>query len=84
MPGTISRMAEVFSPRSAWCLATGFSVDWVPGTGTTVLVNGKPEVGPYNDREFFNACCASGSARTPADCQLKDALLGVPKAAPVN
>jgi hypothetical protein len=37
-----SRWPRCSPPRSAWCRARGFSVDYVPGVGTTVLVNGKP------------------------------------------
>ena len=51
-------------------------VDWVPGTGTTVYVKGKPEVGPIKDQRFFSALLKIWLGRSPVDPLLKDALLG--------
>jgi Chalcone isomerase-like len=50
--------------------------DWVPGTGTTMFVKGKAEMGPVADPAFFAAMTKIWLGTRPADAQLKDALLG--------
>jgi len=80
----ISRMGEASSQYKQLVPGDTLTIDWVPGTGATLSVKGKPEVGPYNDVRVFNAMAKIWLGKNPADWQLKDALLGVPKAAPVN
>ena len=75
IPGTI-KMADVFSAKKRMVPGEGFSVDYVPGIGTTVLVNGKPTGDPVTEPEFFNALLRIWLGPSPADAQLKDALLG--------
>jgi hypothetical protein len=73
--GTI-RMSEIFSTRKRLLAGEHFSVDWMPGTGTQVLVNGKPTGEPIKEPEFFSALIKIWLGNSPADAQLKDALLG--------
>ena len=73
--GTI-RMSEIFSARKKLLSGENFSVDYVPGVGTTVLVNGKPQAEPIKEPEFFSALMRIWLGNNPADAQLKDALLG--------
>jgi hypothetical protein len=73
--GTL-RMADIFSAKKKLVAGDNFSVDWVPGTGTTVLVNGKPQGEPVKEPEFFNALLRIWLGQSPADRLLKDALLG--------
>ncbi len=75
IPGTL-RMADIFSARKKLLAGDSFSVDWVPGVGTTVLVNGKPQGEPVKEPEFFNALLRIWLGSSPADRMLKDALLG--------
>ena len=75
IPGTL-RMADIFSAKKKLMAGENFSVDWVPGTGTTVLVNGKPQGEPVKEPEFFNALLRIWLGQSPADRLLKDALLG--------
>lgn len=75
IPGTL-RMADIFSTKKKLMAGENFSVDWVPGTGTTVLVNGKPQGEPVKEPEFFNALLRIWLGQSPADRLLKDALLG--------
>jgi hypothetical protein len=75
IPGTL-RMAEIFSSRKKLLAGDSFSVDWVPGTGTTVLVNGQPQGAPIKEPEFFTALMSIWLGPRPADDQLKAALLG--------
>jgi len=77
IPGTL-RMADIFSAKKKLAAGESFSVDWVPNVGTTVLVNGKPAGDPIKEPEFFNALLRIWLGNSPADAQLKDALLGRP------
>lgn len=73
--GTL-RMSDIFSAKKKLASGENFSVDWVPGVGTTVLVNGKPQGEPIKEPEFFVALVKIWLGQSPADSQLKDALLG--------
>lgn len=73
--GTI-KMADLFSKRKKLASGDSFSVDWIPGTGTVILVNGKAEMEPIKEPEFYTALMSIWLGPSPADNQLKDALLG--------
>jgi hypothetical protein len=75
IPGTI-RMAEIFSARKRLNSGDSFFVDWVPGVGTTVVINGKAAGEPIKEPEFFTALMRIWLGSNPADASLKDALLG--------
>lgn len=75
IPGML-KMAELFSARKRLRAGENFSVDYVPGTGTRVLINGKPESDVITEPEFFNALLRIWIGEKPADDGLKDALLG--------
>ena len=75
IPGTL-RMADIFSAKKKLVAGDNFSVDWVPGTGTTVLVNGKPQGEPVKEPEFFTALMRIWLGQHPADNALKESLLG--------
>lgn len=79
IPGTI-RMSDVFSQKKRLAVGESFSVDFVPGQGTTVLVNGRPMGEPIREPEFYAAMLKIWLGNSPADNQLKEALLG--RAAP--
>ncbi len=73
--GTI-RLGELFARRKKLVAGDYFDVDWVPGTGSTVLVNGKAEIEPIKEPEFFSALLSIWLGKSPADTQLRLALLG--------
>ncbi len=75
IPGML-KLAELFSARKRLRAGEHFSVDFVPGRGTQVLVNGKPESELITEPEFFNALLRIWLGEKPADDALKDALLG--------
>jgi hypothetical protein len=79
IPGTLA-LAELFAARKRLRVGDHFSIDFVPGTGTRVLINGKPESDLITEPEFFNGLLRIWLGNKPADDTLKDALLG--KAAP--
>ena len=70
------RMSDIFSSRRKLSVGEHFSVDWIPGSGTTILVNGKPQGEPIKEPEFFAALIRIWLGNSPADAQLKEALLG--------
>ena len=75
IPGTL-RMADIFSAKKKLVAGDSFSVDWVPGVGTSVLVNGVVQGDPVKEPEFFTALIRIWLGDSPADTGLKDALLG--------
>ena len=77
IPGTL-RMAELFAAKKRLAQGEHFSVDWVPGQGTTIVLNGKPQGEPIREPEFFQALMRIWLGTSPADAALKDALLGLP------
>ncbi len=72
----VIKMGEIFSQRKQLTSGESFSIDYVPGVGSTILVNGKPAAAPIPGLEFFNAMMKIWLGRSPADAQLKSALLG--------
>jgi hypothetical protein len=77
IPGTL-RMAELFSAKKRLAKDEHFSVEWLPGQGTQILINGKLQGEPIKEPEFFNALLRIWLGPNPADAALKDALLGPP------
>ena len=75
LPG-IQRMGEASSQYKQLVAGDTLTVEWLPGTGTTLYVKGKPEVGPYKEPAFFNAMAKIWLGKSPADHLLKEALLG--------
>jgi hypothetical protein len=73
--GTI-KMADLFSKRKKLGSGDAFTVDWIPGTGTVISVNGKAELEPIKEPEFYTALMSIWLGPSPADASLKDALLG--------
>lgn len=72
----VLRMSDIFSTRKKLVAGDSFAVEWLPGTGTVISVNGKPEGAPVKEPEFYSALMKIWLGNSPADPQLKDALLG--------
>ena len=72
----IMRMSDVFSTRKKLSAGESFAVEWVPGTGTIILVNGKPSGEPVKEPEFYSSLMKIWLGNSPADAGLKEALLG--------
>ena len=70
------RMSDIFSAKKKLTAGEYFYVDWVPGQGTTVVINGKAAGEPIKEPEFFTALMKIWLGKAPADAQLKNALLG--------
>jgi len=80
----VLRMSDMFSAKKKLAKGEYFSVDWVPGSGTVVTVDGIVQGEPIKEPEFFNALMKIWLGNSPADWQLKDALLGKQAATPQN
>lgn len=75
LPGTV-RMGEIFAAKKRLATGETFTVDYVPGSGTTVRVNGKVMGELIPEPEFFQSLLRIWLGKSPADPLLKDALLG--------
>jgi len=80
----IMRMSDIFSSRKKLAAGESFAVEWVPGTGTIILVNGKQAAEPIKEPEFYTSLMKIWLGNSPADSLLKDALLGKAPKAPAN
>jgi hypothetical protein len=72
----VIRMSDVFSLRKRLMPGEGFTIDYVPGTGSVITLNGQRVPEPIKEPEFFTALMKIWLGKSPADAQLKDALLG--------
>lgn len=75
----VLKFGEIFSGRKSLQTGESFSVDYLPGTGTVVLINGKPQGEPIKEPEFYAAMLRIWLGKDPADDNLKEALLGAVK-----
>lgn len=76
----IFRFGELFSNRKNMKAGDSISLEWVPGTGTTVSINGVPQGEPYPGLPFFNGMLKLwiGDADSAG---VRNALLGLAPAA---
>jgi hypothetical protein len=72
----ISKFGEMFAQFDALKKGDVLDLDWVPGVGTTCLLNGKKvgEVTP--DIAFYNSILKIWLGEKPADSSLKTKLIG--------
>jgi hypothetical protein len=73
--GTL-QLSELFVTKKNLKAGEHFSVEWRPGTGTQILVNGEAMGKPIAEPEFFNAMLRIWLGPKPADDTLKAQLLG--------
>ena len=75
IPG-VMRMSQIFSDNKKLNAGENFSLDWIPGTGTVVMLRGVQQGEPFKEPEFYNAMLRIWLGPNPADWKLKEALLG--------
>ncbi len=73
--GTI-RMGEAFAAKKKLTPGETIGVDWLPGQGTQIMINGKPWGEPVKEPEFFVSMLRIWLGAKPVDEALKEALLG--------
>lgn len=74
-----TRLIDVFSGRQKMLAGETFAMEFEPGKGTTFYIVGKPQGAPVGDDEFFNLVLRIWFGESPADWQLRDALLDRPR-----
>lgn len=70
-----TRLIEVFSGKPKLVAGDSFAMDFVPGKGTQFYIQGQPQGEPVGDDEFFTLVLKIWFGDSPADRQLRDALL---------
>jgi hypothetical protein len=75
----VLKLSEIFASRKQLNNGDHFSVDYLPGVGSTVLLNGKAIGETIKEPEFFSSLLRIWLGDKPADDALKDALLGIKK-----
>lgn len=65
-------MAEVKEAKKGMAIA----LDWVPGTGTRVTIDGRPAGDPIEGEDFYRALLRIWLGDRPVQDDLKQALLG--------
>jgi Chalcone isomerase-like len=77
IPG-LTKTGEVFGSLKKLNTGDEFTIDYVPGIGTTFWVKGVQMLTPVAEPEYFNAVVRIWLGSNPADWKLKDAMLGKP------
>lgn len=70
------KFGEMFETIGALKKGDVILSDWVPGTGTVLLLNGKPIVEPLPDSQLYSALLKIWLGDKPVDTSLKPVLLG--------
>jgi hypothetical protein len=71
-----TRFIEIFSGKSKLLPGETFAMEFLPGKGTQFYIQGQPQGAPVGDAEFFAMVLKIWVGNSPADSNLKDALLG--------
>lgn len=72
----VARMGEMFAAHKRLLPGEQLVIDWLPGQGMQITVRGKVQGEVFKSPEFFGALMNIWLGKSPADWQLKDALLG--------
>jgi hypothetical protein len=75
VPGLI-HMGQIFSQHHRLKAGETVTIDWLPVNSIQVSVKGQSQGEPFKDAEFSAALMKIWLGDSPADLQLKDALLG--------
>ena len=70
------RLGEMFGEQKKLAAGDSFQIEWQPGLGTAISVNGRPQGERFSQPELFNAMLRMWLGKRPADGTLKNALLG--------
>jgi hypothetical protein len=73
---SVIKMGELFGAMPGLKKGDTFGVDYLPGKGTSITVNGKAVTETLPEEEFINAMLKIWLGDKPADSALKPALLG--------
>lgn len=76
----VGRLGDVFAGKVKLMPGDSFAIEFVPGRGTLFYITGTPQGDAIADPEFFGLLLRIWLGKSPADWQLKDALLGLTRA----
>ncbi|MDT8990951.1 chalcone isomerase family protein [Curvibacter sp. APW13] len=71
------RMGELFNEYKSLASGSKVLIDFVPGTGTVITINGVQAGEPFREPTLFRAILSIWLGPVPVDFRLKDTLLGV-------
>ncbi len=83
IPGTLT-MSDLFFAKKKLNAGDSFYLDWIPGVGTNIVINGKASAEPIKEPEFYSALLKLWLGKNPADTSLKESLLGRPPVTNAN
>lgn len=72
----IFKFGRVFQELKRTASGSVIHVDWVPGSGAQIHIDGKPQGEVIAEPEFYSALLRIWLGEDPADGKLKDQLLG--------
>lgn len=72
----LQKFGELFASIPELKKGDVLTVDWIPGSGTVIQLNGKKTIDPLPDLAFYNSILKIWLGDTPADSRLKPQLLG--------
>lgn len=75
IPGVI-RMSDVYTRNKLLKPGESFSLDWIPGKGMVLSINGVADPAEFPEPEFYQAMLGMWLGPRAADSRLKQALLG--------
>lgn len=70
-----TRLIEIFSGKPKLVPGDTFAMDFIPGKGTQFYISGQAQGEPVGDDEFFTLVLRIWFGDSPADVNLRDALL---------
>ncbi|AYQ28915.1 MULTISPECIES: chalcone isomerase family protein [unclassified Polaromonas] len=70
------RLGEILGGQQRLAAGDSFQIDWQPGLGTAIRINGQLQGEPFREPEAFGVMLRLWLGPQPADGVLKNALLG--------
>jgi hypothetical protein len=74
--GQLMKFGEIFASVPEGKKGDVITVDWIPGTGMVIHLNGRKLADPIPDVAFYNALLKIWLGAKPVDAQLKPLMLG--------
>jgi hypothetical protein len=72
----VEQLQAIFKAVGEAKKGDAIQIDWVPDTGTRIVINGQPRGEPIAGAAFFGALLRIWLGDKPADASLKKAMLG--------
>lgn len=76
LKGRVAELAGIMNALQSAKVGDVIALDWMPGTGTRVLLNGESRGGPIAGEDFYRALLRIWLGEDPVSKDLKKALLG--------